>query len=144
MLKMFYQKGVLIIKLIWFATAGVVGLPRWLSGKESACQSRRHGFSPWVGKIPWRRKWQSIPVFLPGKSHGQRNLAGYTPGAHKESDTTQWLNNKTPLILMTNTCSYCYHIFTWKMNPHPTIFFPLTWPGESKSQMALKLKISWF
>ena len=37
----------------------------------------RHGFDPWVRKIPWRRKWQSTPVFLPGESHGQRSLAGY-------------------------------------------------------------------
>ena len=41
-------------------------LPRWLSGKESACQCRRHGFDPWVRKILWRRKWQPTPVFLPG------------------------------------------------------------------------------
>ena len=44
-----------------------LGLPRWLSGKESACQCRRHkrnGFDPWVGKIPWRRKWLHTPVFL--------------------------------------------------------------------------------
>ena len=40
--------------------------------KESACQCRRPGFDPWVGMIPWRRKWQPIPVLLPGKSHGQR------------------------------------------------------------------------
>ena len=46
------------------------------------------GFDPWVGKIPWRRKWQPISVFLPGKSHGWRSLAGYTPGGDKDSDTT--------------------------------------------------------
>ena len=57
----------------------VLGLPWWLSGKESTCQFRRHGFDPWVGKLPCRRKWQSIPVFLPGKSHGQRSLMGYSP-----------------------------------------------------------------
>ena len=39
-------------------------------------QCRRPGFKPWVGEIPWRRKWQSIPVLLPGKSHGQRSLVG--------------------------------------------------------------------
>ena len=39
-------------------------LPRWLSGKELVCQHRRGRFDPWVGKIPWRRKWQPIPVFL--------------------------------------------------------------------------------
>ena len=36
-------------------------------------------FNPWVGRIPWRRAWQSTPVFLPGESHGQRILAGYSP-----------------------------------------------------------------
>ena len=59
-----------------------LGLPTRLSGKESAGQCRRRkrfGFSPWVGKIPWRRKWQPSPVFLPGKSHGQRSLVGYSP-----------------------------------------------------------------
>ena len=55
------------------------GFPWWLSGKESNCQCRRCGFSPWVGKIPWRRKGQPTPVFLPGKSHGQGSLSGYSP-----------------------------------------------------------------
>ena len=44
---------------------------------------RRLGFNPWVGKIPWRRKRQPTPVFLPGKSHGQRRLVGYSPWSHK-------------------------------------------------------------
>ena len=57
--------------------------PRWLSGKESACQCRRHGLDPWVGKIPWRRKWQPTLVFLPEKSHGQRNLVGCGPWGRK-------------------------------------------------------------
>ena len=52
------------------------GPPRWLSGRESACQCRGHGFDPWVGKIPWRRAWQPTPVFLPGESHGQGSLEG--------------------------------------------------------------------
>ena len=58
-------------------------LPRWLNGKnkqtKTACQCRRHRrrkFSPLLGKILWRRKWQPTPVFLPGKSHGQRSLVG--------------------------------------------------------------------
>ena len=52
------------------------------NGKEADCQFRRRKrcrLNPWVGKIPWRRAWQSIPVFLPGKSHGQRSLVGYSP-----------------------------------------------------------------
>ena len=55
---------------------------RWHSGRQSACQCRRCkrlGFDPWAGKIPWSRKWQPTPGFLPGKSHGQRSLAGYSP-----------------------------------------------------------------
>jgi len=57
-------------------------------GKEYASQCRRCRLDPWVGKIPWRRKWQPTPVFLPGKSHGQRSLAGYSPWGCKELDTT--------------------------------------------------------
>ena len=55
------------------------GLPWWLSGKESACQCRRLRFDPWVGKMPWRRGWLPTSVFLPGESHGQRSLVGYSP-----------------------------------------------------------------
>ena len=62
-----------------FTSIVIMGLPRWLSGKESPCQCRRPRLGPWVGKIPWRRKWQPTPVFLPGKSHGQRSLAIYSP-----------------------------------------------------------------
>ena len=51
--------------------------------------SGRPGFEPWVGKIPWRRKWQSTPVLLPGKSHGQRSLVGYSLWGRKESDMTE-------------------------------------------------------
>ena len=69
------------------------GLPWRLSRKESACQCRRCGFDPWVRKIPWRTKWQPIPVFLPEKSHGQRSLVGYSPWGCKESDITEPLNN---------------------------------------------------
>ena len=61
--------------LFHFPTSGT-------SGKEPACQCRRHkrhGFDPWVGKIPCRRAWQPTPVFLPGESHGQRSLEGYSP-----------------------------------------------------------------
>ena len=45
-------------------------------------------FNPWVEKIPWRRAWQRTPVFLPGESHGQRSLAGYSPQGCKVLDTT--------------------------------------------------------
>ena len=65
------------------------GLPWWLNGKKSTCQSRKHTFNPWIRKIPWRRKWQPTPVFLLGKTHRQRSLAGYSPWDHKKSDIAE-------------------------------------------------------
>ena len=85
-IKQISNKGLL------YSTGNYV-LPRWLSGKESDCQCRRHkrhGFSSWVGKISWRRKQQATPVFLPGKFHGQRRLVGYSWG-RKELDMTERL-----------------------------------------------------
>ena len=77
-----------------------LGLPRWCSGKESTRQCRgcrRPGFNPWLGKIPWRRKWQPTPAFLPGEFHRQRSLAGYSPRSCKESDTTEHTHIYTSL-----------------------------------------------
>ena len=51
-------------------------------------------FDPWVGKVPWRRDQQPTPVFLPGESHGQRSLAGYSPWGCRESDTTEPLSTQ--------------------------------------------------
>ena len=64
----------------------VTGLPWRLSSKESTCQCRRGQFNPWVGKTPWRRAWQPAPVSLPGESHGQRSLAGYSPWGATQLD----------------------------------------------------------
>ena len=68
------------------------GLLRWRSGKEFSHQCwrcERCGFSPWIGKIPWRRKWKPTPVFLFGKFHGQRSLVGYRSWDPKELDATE-------------------------------------------------------
>ena len=78
-----------ILKRIFMNLCDLRGLPRWFSGKESACQCRRCGFDPWVWNISWKRKWQPTLVFLPGKSQGERSLVGYSPGCHKESDMTK-------------------------------------------------------
>ena len=69
-----------------------------LGGSHSkvCLQCRRPGFSPWVGKIPWKRKWQPTPVFLPGKSYGQRSLSGYSPWVAKNQTTTE-----QPILLVT-------------------------------------------
>ena len=81
-----------------------------LSSKESSCQFkrlRRHRFYPWVRKISWRKAWQPTPLFLPGESHGQRSLAGYSPQGHKELETlneaehvqvVQWSRIPLPML----------------------------------------------
>ena len=72
------------------------GLLWWLSGKEPVCQCRRREFDPWVWNMPWRRKWPPTPVFLPGKSHVQKNLWATVHGIPRESDTTEQINNSNP------------------------------------------------
>ena len=62
--------------------------PGGSDGKVSAYNVGRPRFDSWVKKIPQRRKWQPIPVFLPGKFHGQRSLVGYSLWGHKELDMT--------------------------------------------------------
>ena len=74
------------------------------------------GFDPWVGKIPWRRKWQPTPVTLPGKSHGQRRLVGCSPWGCKESGTTEQLT-------LTYTYLYIYMItFSSRFNSAENLF----------------------
>ena len=137
------------------------GLPWWLIGKEPAChclQCRRCRFDPWVRKIPWRRKWQPTPVFLPGEFHGQWGLTGYSPWGYKESDTTEWLTHTQPLAKE----NYNYHILikkwrvavcmsytTWKSKrlfhflPSPTFIRDLcavtSWFGKE----ILTMSLSW-
>ena len=89
------------IRGLFSSTLGQKGFPSG-SVVESACRHRRHKrgeFNPWVGKIPWRGKWQPTPVFLPGKFHGQRTLVGckdvtelmLTSAEPKEIHTNRWV-----------------------------------------------------
>ena len=78
------------ISLRLFPDSSYFMLPWWLSGKEPTCQCRRCGFNPGVGKIPWGRKWQATPVFLPGEPHGQRSLGATVHGVAK---SPTWLSN---------------------------------------------------
>ena len=70
----------------------LLGFPGGSEGKASARNAGAPGSIPGVGKIPWRRKWQSTPGLLPGKYHGQRSLVGYSPWGRKESDMTEQLH----------------------------------------------------
>ena len=65
--------------------------PDGLAGRLWCIRHKRLRFDPWVRKIPWRRKWQPTPVFLPGEPHRQRSLADCGPWGHKETDT-EWLS----------------------------------------------------
>ena len=87
-------------------------LTRQLRGKESVCQHRRQrcGFDPGLGGFPWSRKWQPVPVFLPGKFHAQRSLADYSPLGRKELDRTAQTPPPThthPVSLPTGGCQVC-------------------------------------
>ena len=75
-----------------------VGFPGGASGKESTCQDKRHkrcGFNPWVGKIPWRRKWQPTLAFLPAEFHGQKSPVGYGLWGYKELDLIECVHTHT-------------------------------------------------
>ena len=93
-----------------------LGLPRWLSGKESACQCRRHRFDPWVGRIPWRRKWQPTPVFLLGKFHGQRG-AWWGPWGSKELDMTEPVSTGFSLDVFLRFITFSYFSHLWPCFP---------------------------
>ena len=85
-----------LTQCIWQYTYPILGFPGGASGKEPTVQWRRckrHRFDPWIGKMPWRRKWQSTPVFLPEEFRGWRSL-GYSSWDHKESDMTAWLSTQ--------------------------------------------------
>ena len=84
------QKSCLRHRSLNAVTLWFLGLPWWLSGNKSACQWRRRGFNPWSRKIPWERKWQLTPIFLPGKSHGQRSLVGYSPWGCSLTQLSNW------------------------------------------------------
>ena len=101
--------------------------PDGSDSKASVCNVRQSGFNPWVGKIPWRRKWQPPPVFLSEEFHGQRGLVSYSPWGHKESDTTEWLTHTLRLFYWTSSgffpvslgeiIFFCKVFWWWKFSP---------------------------
>ena len=106
-------------------------------------QCWRPWFNLWVGKIPWKREWQSTPGSFPGESHGQRSLAGFSPWGHKESDMTERLTHSRYLITywmlpifsqfkfprenLTSQILICYHVTSQSMNSLP--WDQVTLPG---------------
>ena len=109
---------------LFHRSSASLGFPAGTGGKAPACQCKRLGFDPWVGKIPWRRAWKPTPVFLPRESDGQRSLVGYSPWGCKELDTSEWLSMHAHFII--------HHMsFQWQF-PWPLIVLPSDLPGRKK------------
>ena len=116
------------------------GLPRQLSGNESTCQFRRPGFDAWVRKLPWRRKWQPTPVFLPGGFHEQRSLVDYSPWGHKESDTSEATEHAQMRSILYAEVNYSFRLFkvcSQLLGKNVTLFHITFFPALSKSQILL-------
>ena len=123
-----YQNGVRRANYLWFLTLNHThghfdlfifffrGFPGGASGKESVCQCRRYRrcrFNTWVRKIPWSRKWQLIPIFLPGKFHGQRSLVGHSLWGHKDMDITEHKYTFFFKFLLTSICIFYITFFSF-------------------------------
>ena len=112
---------------IWEFITSKLGFPEDTSAKESTSQYKRCGVSPWVCKIPWRRKWHPTPVFLPGYTHGQRRLLGFSPWGCKEQQRAEHLQ------IVTITVNVRHVTFQWliKYLPH-CLLYNLDTGGEEK------------
>ena len=101
-----------------------LGFPGGSEVKIFCFQCGRPGFDPWVGKIPWRRKWQPTPVFLPGESHGWSSLVDPSPWCRKESDMTERLHYLFTVFVMAflprNKCL----LISWLQSPSEVILEP--------------------
>ena len=124
--------------LIWDLIGCLLRLPRWFSSKESTYQCKRHKFDPWAGKIPWRRKWQPTPVFLPGQFQGQRNLGSYSPWCQKRvghnlvTKQRQQQNNPSSTLQCDEDSQPCpwkhqfHHLALWNFGNLSKVRFLLT------------------
>ena len=107
------------------------------------------GFNPWVGKIPWRREWQPIPVFLPGESHGQRSPAGCGPWDHDFS----WTRLKHSMALCLNPVVYTHtqdfqylwlHIFRMQKASQIIWYLQVSRFAQGKNKSLLIIGLHWW
>ena len=95
-----------VLSTLRSASVPIWGLPSRRYGKESACPCRRYKrlkLDSWDRRIPWRRKWQSTPAFLPGELHGQRSLVGYSPWGLRQLDMTEHVSARVYTHTHTHT-----------------------------------------
>ena len=135
----------------------LAGLPCLVAQSQRIClQCRRWRFDPWVRKILWRRKWQPSPVFLPGKSCGQRSLGVYSPWGHKRLEhnlltkqrsfgcascaslVSLAVKNLPAIAVSHKTCRFDLWVrkIPWRREWQPT---PVFLPGESQGQKSRSL-----
>ena len=100
------KKEIILFVTIWVDFEDTVLTEIYQTEKDKHCIVINY---LWVGKVLWRMKWLPTPVFLPGKSHGQRSLAGYSPQGHKELDVTVFSN--TICSLCVSCITYKWHLF---------------------------------
>ena len=109
------------------------GLPWWLRGKRICLQSRRPGFDPWIGTIPWRREWLPTPVFLPGKSHRQRlQSMGWQRVRHDWAFNTR--QGEGPNLMPLWASQWPLLLSLGRIQPPP---LPLRWQGGFRWPQAL-------
>ena len=111
---------------------------RWLTSRRIQLPSRRCGLDPWVRKIPWRRKWQPTPVFLPEASHGRRSLVGYSPGDLKRARHD--LETEQQQDLLHDIVSFC-RTTTWMSDMHTYIPSQLSLPPTTPKWLFKKWPI---
>ena len=111
---------------------------QWLIIRLPMQVLRRPRFDLWIGKIPWKKKWQPIAVFLPGKPHGQRSLVGYSPWGCKELDTTESVH---PCTRHTHTHTVYYRILNIVpiLGPGLSILYLLVPNSQSAPSFSLTL-----
>ena len=114
----------------------------WCTGKEFACQYRRHRFDPWVRKIPWSRKGQPTPVFLPRKFHGQKSLVAIVPRVEKSQiSLINWASTHTVILLRNRSHRTSIRMCCARLSCFSRLWlFPLLWttahqaPLDNRSQ----------
>ena len=124
-----------VLLVIYFICSSVyMCFPGGLDSKGFACSEGRPGIDPWIGNIPCRRKWQPTLVFLPGESHGQWSLTGYSPCCRRRAGHDLAMEQQT-----SNNTSQWYHdsvfILGNRSNTHSTqlLFLPLLLTPDSSS-----------
>ena len=123
-------------------------LVQWQRIHLSMRRHRRHSFTPWVGKIPWSRKWQPTSEFLPGKFRGQRSLAGYCPWGHKRVGH-DWAHTHTlhitymDMCIILYMCQYMYWYITRKYNKNGFYCCYYSKKKKKKSKQ-MGIYLTWF